>query len=436
MSSFLIGPQVAYGQSTDSVRVSLEEALVRARADNPTVQAAYADARGASNEALGATRAFLPTVRGDVQATRTNDPVGVFGLKLRQSTFGNADFATEALNDPSPFTGFTSSLTLELPLIAPEGVYGYKAARQAERARKAQADRIAGATAFQVTRAYWDTQLAAGRVEALRDALEAARGHMRAAQAFRDQGLVTGLDERLAALRASGVEVRLIAAEAEARNAASRLKTLLSLPGEAVLTLTDPLATASATSCDSGDCSLDGRGDLQALEAVVEAARSGTRSAWGAQLPQVVAFGAVSHHAGDAPWSSGSGDWALGLGVRWNVFPGLGGVAAVRKARAESEAAQARLEAGERQAALEAESAGRRLGAAAEALEVAARAEAQARDALEQANQRYGAGVSPITELLDVQAAATDAVISHLSARRDLLVAHAAVELSYGAMDK
>ena len=85
---------------------------------------------------------------------------------------------------------------------------------------------------------------------------------------------------------------------------------------------------------------------------------------------------------------------------------------------------------------LEVESAERRRTAAARAVEIAQRAESQAAEALVQANQRYGAGISPITELLDVQAAATEAVISHLSARRDLLVADAMVEFSYGALDQ
>ena len=301
----LLGPVVVEGQAGPPLSLSLDEALARARAENPTLEAAYADARGARQDGVGATRALLPTVRADVQASRTNDPVGVFGLKLRQSSFGNADFAIEALNDPSPFTGFTSALTVELPLLAPEGVFGFKAAQAAGRARTAQADRMAGATALQVTQAYWDAQLLSQQVRALEAALEAARAHQRAAGAFRDQGLVTGLDERLAGLRASEVEVRLVAAEAEARNALSRLKTLLALPEDAPLTLTDDLATAPPSSCetDSG-CDMSSRGDLQALRAVVDATRSATRSAWGAQLPQLAAFGVLSHHAADAPWAS------------------------------------------------------------------------------------------------------------------------------------
>ena len=57
-------------------------------------------------------------------------------------------------------------------------------------------------------------------------------------------------------------------------------------------------------------------------------------------------------------------------------------------------------------------------------------------EALEQAQLRYSTGISPITELLDVQAAATAATLQLLEARRDLFVARAALDLAYGVNDR
>ncbi|MFC1662496.1 TolC family protein, partial [Gemmatimonadota bacterium] len=59
-----------------------------------------------------------------------------------------------------------------------------------------------------------------------------------------------------------------------------------------------------------------------------------------------------------------------------------------------------------------------------------------ARIALEQARLRYRTGTAPITELLDVQVTATNATLAELSARRDLFVAHAALDLAYGVHDR
>ena len=78
----------------------------------------------------------------------------------------------------------------------------------------------------------------------------------------------------------------------------------------------------------------------------------------------------------------------------------------------------------------------RMLEAAGRGVEVASGAAAEARVALEQAQARYASGTTPITELLDVQAASTNATLSELSARRDLLLAHAALDLAYGVFDR
>jgi outer membrane protein TolC len=253
------------------------------------------------------------------------------------------------------------------------------------------------------------------------------------------QGLVTGLDARLASLQAADLEVRRLAAAAEAANAVSRLRALLALPEETVLVLTDSIAGAALPPvCAEGDaaCAVDARGDLRALEAGFEAANAARKSAWAAQFPQLGAFGGLAYHGQDAPWGSGSSDWTVGIALRWNAFPALGGVAAVRKASAEQEAAGARYDAARRNAQVEVLAAERMLQAARDGAAVAGRAETEAREALTQAQVRYRTGAAPITELLDVQAAAMTATLNLLTARRDLLLAHAALAFAYGVHDR
>ncbi len=78
----------------------------------------------------------------------------------------------------------------------------------------------------------------------------------------------------------------------------------------------------------------------------------------------------------------------------------------------------------------------RMLEAAEQGAVVAGRAAMEARTALDQARARYATGTAPITELLDVQAASTNATLSELAARRDLVLAHAALDLAYGVFDR
>jgi outer membrane protein len=416
--------------------LTLDEAVSRAREANPALLAQRASARADAQDRLDATRAFLPALRLGVSGMRTTDPVAVFGLKLRREAFAAEDLALDALNRPAAYDGFASTATLEVPLFVPSGIFGYQAASKGAEASAAAADRVAGATDFLVTQAYWDAQLAAASLHALDEALASAEAHAAQAEALHAQGLVTGLDARLARLGAAEVEVRRLTAGAAADNARSALLALLALPDDTPLALTDSLSSTPPSECEANAaCALTERADLQARRLGVDAASLGIRSAWAKNLPSVAAFGTLARYGGSSPWGSGSGDWTLGIGLTWSPFEALSGVGAVRRARAERDAAEALLEDAERRAELESVQARRNLEAADQRVDVAAAASAEAQEALSQARTRYRTGVAPITELLDVQAAATAARLSLLTAQRDLAVARAALDFAYGSND-
>jgi outer membrane protein TolC len=397
-------------QQGDTLHLSLEAALARAEEYNPTLRAERAEARMAAASRLEASPAFLPTIKFDMAGMRTNDPVAVFGLKLRQENFAMEDFDI------------------------------YSAASRGSAAREAATRRAAGATTYIVTQTYWDAQLAARHVEAMEVALEAARSHARQAEALQQQGLVTGLDARLARVGAAGVETQLLAARAQAANAVSMLRSMLALADSQPVMLSDALNDFSPadTPCLTSDanCYIHDRGDITAYRLGSDAASSMVKSAWSKNLPAIAAFGHAGYYGQSSPWGEGGSNWTIGIGLRWNLFPGLAGVGAVKKAKAEHHAALARYEAAERQAEVEVQSAHRMLEAATEGVEVATAADQEALEALEQARLRYSTGTSSITELLDVQAAATGATLKMHSARRDMLVARAALDFAYGVNDR
>jgi outer membrane protein len=438
---------VSQGSPADTLALSMEDAVAMAMESNPTLQAYEAKAEAKAQLPLQASPAFLPSLSFDMQGMKTTDPVAVFGLKLRQENFAMEDLALDALNRPDAYSGYNTTATIQMPLLAPEGLFGFKAAQKAAEAEKAGARRAAGATRFFTVQAYTGALLAARQVEALDAALEAVRSHVAQAEAMHEQGLVTGLDARMARLKESEIEVHRLAADAQAKNALSSLKALLDLDDSVEISLSDGLASVEAmsacvsagegaTASDAPACSWEQRGDLQAYSAGVQAASNGVKRAWASQLPSIAAFGALGHYSQDGPFSNGSGDWTVGIGLRWTPFNGLSGVGSVRAAKAEEAAVKAERTAAYRQAEVEVLQAQRMLEAARDGAEVASRAAEEARIALEQARARYRSGTAPITELLDVQAASTNATLSELSARRDLVLAHAALDLAYGVFDR
>jgi len=424
------------GSAGDTTTLTLAVARERALTANPALRAERAIARAAAAGPLEASRAFLPTLTADAQAVRSTDPVAVFGMKLRQGGFSAGDLSLGALNGPAPYNDYTARLGAELPLLNLEGWFGYAAAGRAAAAQTATARRAAGATLFTVTRAYWDAQLAAERVTALDTALGAARAHAAQADALHQQGLVSGLDARLARLRAARIEAQRVAAAAEADNALAELRMLLALPDSTVLRLADPLEGALPGDSTPAAAVPGTRGDLAALDQGVRAAEFGVRRAWAANLPSVALFGNVAQHSKVGPANGGSGDWTIGVGLVWRPFAGLAGVGAIARARAERDAARARREAAVLQGRLEIEQSQRLHEAAVRRMTVARDACAEAEVALDQAQLRYRTGTAAISELLDVQTARTDATLDLLAARHDVLVAAALLDFANGVFDQ
>ena len=86
--------------------LTLQQAVTIALEKNPLHKAALAETRAATADVRAARSLLLPRVSFSETATRGNDPVYVFGSKLRQQRFTTADFALNTLNTPPPLGNF------------------------------------------------------------------------------------------------------------------------------------------------------------------------------------------------------------------------------------------------------------------------------------------------------------------------------------------
>src|SRR3974377_2614846 len=82
--------------------LSLSEAVKMTLANNPMHKAAMADTKAASAGGREAGAPMLPGITFAESFTGGNDPVFVFGTKLRQQEFTAADFALNQLNRHTP----------------------------------------------------------------------------------------------------------------------------------------------------------------------------------------------------------------------------------------------------------------------------------------------------------------------------------------------
>src|SRR5450759_2844455 len=110
LAALLIGFSVpAFSQpAAESSALSLQQAVKIALEKNPLRKVALADTKVASADVRQARSVLMPRLTFSETATRGNDPVYVFGSRLRQQRFTAADFDLNKLNTPLPFGNFST----------------------------------------------------------------------------------------------------------------------------------------------------------------------------------------------------------------------------------------------------------------------------------------------------------------------------------------
>ncbi len=99
---WLTAVSVSAQQETQLSPLTLQQAVNIALQRNPLRKAAIADTKAASAGVREARSFLLPHLSFSETATRGDDPVYVFGSKLRQQRFTSADLALNQLNSPLP----------------------------------------------------------------------------------------------------------------------------------------------------------------------------------------------------------------------------------------------------------------------------------------------------------------------------------------------
>jgi outer membrane protein TolC len=319
--------------------LTLDQAVGRARAGNPSVQAARLDALGASARASQAYARHLGDLDlvGSANRFEGDRLVKPITGPLNPAAIGGLPFDRDQLH---------YGVTWQLPLFSGGAlVQGDRSARAAERAAGHQADRSLQETWFAVRTTY---RAALG----LDHALAAAEAYEHALA--KDEASARLKVETETWSAADGAKVQFALASARARRATlaaqhrtalAQLATLLGDdPGTAVYELRDlpdPPVERPAVLTALSAAALDHRPDLSAAREGSEAQRLRGSVARGGFWPQLAFLGNYTFN--DAP-SVGAPyrTWELGLVVKIPVLADVGRAAAVREADAAAAAAAER----------------------------------------------------------------------------------------------
>jgi outer membrane protein TolC len=414
----------------------MSEAVAQALEDNGTLRAATARSEGAQAEADARGGFIVPQIQATAGAIRTDDPVGVFGTKLRQGIFTEADFALPSLNDPEAVADWTAGLSARWEIGDWSRWQAREGGQARSRAARAQLQRTREGTVFQ-TRILYAQALQAQEAEA---ALEAA---LAAAEASRDrvtrrvaEGMGTDADRLQVEAAVQEIEARQAQARAMVIDTREALAVHLGWGPELVPAPSEsPEAVANRLAGELGSAPASvGRADLVAGQAAIEAAQAAESEIQARRLPRLEGYGMWSTHA---PELSGSwrSNYTLGLQLSIPLFTGFSLTNGAEAARAEARALEAEQTQRERAAETELASAERAVVAAEASLESARAAAGAAAEAARLVRLRYEEGMATVAELLQAQArsAALDQGVAEGRAR--LIIALAKLDFARGDTD-
>jgi outer membrane protein len=165
----------AFAQGSSSP-LTLRDAVSIALEKNPLRKAALAETRAASAETQMARSFLLPHITFSETATRGNDQVYVFGTRLRQARFTQADFALTRLNRPLPFGNFTTRFGGTWNLFDSfASWHGLIRARLMDEAAKRQLDHTEQEVVFHVIESYYAILLDAKELDVAEHASKTAQ---------------------------------------------------------------------------------------------------------------------------------------------------------------------------------------------------------------------------------------------------------------------
>jgi outer membrane protein len=436
----LLLPWLVFAQETQGTSpLTLQQAVNIALEKNPQRKAALADTKAASADVREARSFLLPHATFSETATRGNDPVYVFGSKLRQQRFTTADFALNVLNTPAPFGNFSTRFGGTWNLF--DSFASWRSVNRAEQvkdASKHQLERTDQEIVFRVTDSYYTVLLARKQLELAEQAMKTAQAILERSKNRFESGVAVESDYLSTQVRLAARRQELIRAQHNLALAGAELSTAMGLSTQSDFAPSETLAeknlpTAPLEELEKHAVAL--RPDLKRIRSEEAAQAKSVSIAKSAFGPRVNAFG--SWEADNPTFVAGGGgnNWLAGVEVQFDLFQGGAKRAQLSRERALQEKVAAVREMASDAARLEVRRAYYDVDAARQQLEVSRASIADAQESLRINQNRYEAGLSTISDLLGSEEAARRAQTDYWEAVCRYFTGYAALELASGTLN-
>jgi outer membrane protein TolC len=411
--------------------LSIEDAIHEAWKTNPGLAASSAQVQAARAEAERDGR--IPQLVATARAVATDEPAGVFGLRLDQQKITATDFDPAKLNAPAPAGGIGLGASVVQPIYMGGRITAARRAQayQAE-AEEHSHERRTQEMAAAVVQAYFGAQAAGEALRHAEELLAHAQETERFVAARAGKGLVLDADvARATAFRAQAEAERVTAQQrlASARSALALLSGDAAEGAELISPIARPSSapqdpTAPAAELEPGSVE---RTDVQAARLRASAAEEAITATRGT-LPEIFAQGGVETMR--ASLDQGATWFNVALVARWKFD--FSDLKTTKAAEARAAAAEKALRWQELQARNEVAEARRAVLSADARVTSAHDAVVASESARDLRIARHRQGLLPLTDVLDAEAALAGARALLLRSQLEARVARAQLQLALG----
>jgi outer membrane protein len=419
--------------------LSLHDAVSIALEKNPLRKAALADTKAASAGVREAQSFLMPHVSFSEQATRGNDPVYVFGSKLRQQRFTTNDFTLNRLNTPVPYGNFSTRFAGTWNLFDSFASWrGINRAKQMNVAASHQLERTDQEIVFRVVQSFYGVLLAAKQLEVAEQSEKTAKSIIDRSQVRYDAGLVVESDLLSAKVRLASREQDLIRARNNVQLARAQLNTAMGVSVDTTYEPADALTERNLTVnslLDLEQKALSTRPDLKRIEAQQSAQELSVAIAHSSFGPRLNAFAGWEMDNPTLLAGGGGNHWVGGIELQVDLFQGGAKRAALSRERANAEKITALQQVAIDAVRLEVRQAYYDQDASRQQVEVARTAITQAQESLRIDQDRYDGGLLTITDLLGAEEAARRTQADYWQAVYQFHISYANLELASGTLN-
>jgi len=443
----LAGGVLLWCMAGAALGADLQQCVSIALRQNPDILASQfqlAQAEAALSQAQGQR---LPKLNASITATRSNDALNAFGLKLSQrnvtfNDFGLSEYtgigtvAPTAVNEPNPVNNYNPRLELQIPLYNGGMIAGYvDQARAYVKAAQAGDQAARQRVIFQVIQAYQGAHTAHAYVNVAQQAHAAAEAYVKTTQNLLNEGVVVRSDLLFAQVNLANVQVNLEEARRGEAAAIDQLHLLLGLSLDEKLEIGPDFTPAALGGkvAELQDEAVAANPGILALRNQLDAAGAGVKVASADYYPHL---NAVIRKDWNAPaFQQFASSYTVAGVLSWQIFDMGVTRGAVGRAEASRAELQARLKQAEEGVRFQVIDAWRGSAEAESRVNARTAAVAQAEEAQRLVAKRYENGVTTMVEVLSAQAQLDQARAEQVAAHYQLTMQRSALRLAVGKLD-